>query len=137
MSIQIIGLEGLLDSLDSISEEKITAGLQKACALVEREAKQKISSTNGTGELRRSITSEVNGTEGKVFTPVEYAPYVEYGTGLFAEGGNGRKDVPWHYSDIHGVWHSTSGQHPQPFLRPALLENEEKIVEIVKEELLK
>jgi HK97 gp10 family phage protein len=90
----------------------------------------------GTGELRRSITSKVDEEGGDlvgiVYTPLEYAPYVEYGTGLFAEEG-GRKDVPWHYQDDEGEWHTTSGQHPQPFMRPALNENREQIIRILKE----
>jgi HK97 gp10 family phage protein len=109
----------------------------KACAVVERAAKEK--APKGTGELRRSITSRVdakNGSvEGIIFTPLEYAPYVEFGTGLFAENGNGRKDVPWHYQDDEGNWHTTSGQHPQPFMRPAINENRTKILRILKEGL--
>ena len=93
---------------------KVTEAMKKACALVEGEAKK--NAPKGTGELRRSIESkvEVEGKEviGTIFTPLEYAPYVEYGTGLFAEGGNGRKDVPWNYQDDEGEWHSTSGMHP-------------------------
>ena len=88
------------------------------------------------GALRSSITSKVenrNGhIEGTIFTPLEYAPYVEYGTGLFAESG-GRKDVPWNYQDDKGEWHSTSGQKPQPFMRPAIEDNRNKIIEILGE----
>jgi len=86
--------------------------------------------------LARSITSKVENLEGIVFTPLEYAPYVEYGTGLFAEGG-GRTDVPWRYQDAKGEWHTTSGQNPQPYMRPALNENKERIVKTIKEGLLK
>lgn len=57
---------------------------------------------------------------------------VEYGTGLFAESG-GRKDVPWWYKDDAGEWHKTSGQHPQPYMRPALNESREEIIRILKE----
>ena len=119
---------------DLISERKIESALKKACALLEREAK--IKAPKDTGALRNSITSEVEGTEGVVFTPLEYAPYVEYGTGLFAEEG-GRKDVPWHYQDDIGNWHSTSGQHPQPFIRPALDENREEVLKIIAEGITK
>lgn len=120
------------DLLDSV---ELRSALGRACALVERDAKEK--APKDTGALRRSITSEVgiNGEgqlEGTVFTPLEYAPYVEYGTGLFAEKG-GRKDVPWNYQDDEGNWHSTSGQRPQPFMRPALNENREAILRILKE----
>ena len=61
---------------------------------------------------------------------------VEYGTGLFAESG-GRMDVPWNYQDDEGKWHSTSGQKPQPFMRPALEENKAAIKQILLEELTK
>lgn len=107
--------------------------LGKACALVERSAKQK--APKGNGELRRSITSKVEGEIGVVYTPLEYAPYVEFGTGLFAEEG-GRKDVPWNYKDDEGEWHTTSGMHPQPYMRPALEENREEIKRILKEGIM-
>jgi HK97 gp10 family phage protein len=131
-----VDLEGI-DKLDKLLDmRKIEAAVGKACAVVERAAKEK--APKDTGELRRSITSEVvtnfNEVEGVVFTPLEYAPYVEYGTGLFAESG-GRTDVPWVYQDDKGDWHSTSGQHPQPFMRPALNENREEVMRIIKEAL--
>ena len=126
------GLEELEDKLEALlDEEKVARALGRACALVERSAKEK--APKGVGDLRRSITSKVEGLEGVVFTPQEYAPYVEYGTGLFAEAGDGRKDVPWCYQDDKGKWHSTSGMKPRPFLRPALDENREEIKRILKE----
>lgn len=125
----------IYEKLDEfVNEAAIERALGKACALIERSAKEK--APKDTGALRRSITSKVENDEGIVFTPLEYAPYVEYGTGLFAESGNGRK-TPWSYQDDKGEWHTTSGQHPQPFMRPALEENREKIVEIFKETLTK
>lgn len=136
--IRIEGLEEVLEGLEGvIDEQKLKSALGRACALVERAAKQK--APKGTGELRRSITSKVEGSGsnavGVVFTPLEYAPYVEFGTGLFAENG-GRQDVPWNYQDDEGEWHSTSGMHPQPFMRPALNENREQIKRILREGIL-
>lgn len=130
MSIEIEGLNEILQRLEITDPEKINAALGRACALVERSAKQK--APKDTGELRRSISSKVEDGVGIVFTPLEYAPYVEFGTGLFAESG-GRSDVPWCYQDDEGEWHSTSGQHPQPFMRPALDENKEAIKRIFRE----
>lgn len=133
MAIEFEGLDEILASLDELADaDNLDAALTKACLLVERSAKEK--APKGTGELRRSITSKVEDGVGIVFTPLEYAPYVEYGTGLFAEEG-GRKDVPWHYKDEKGEWHSTSGMKPHPYMRPALNENRDKIVEIIKEGL--
>ena len=134
LNIEVEGLDILDDLIDM---QQIQRAVGKACALVERTAKQK--APKDTGALRRSITSEVeregNEMVGTVFTPLEYAPYVEFGTGLFAESG-GRKDVPWCYQDDKGEWHSTSGQKPQPFMRPALNENREQIKRILKEAIL-
>lgn len=137
MSIEVDGLQEVLRRLEEVADKnKYKQALGRACAVVERTAKEK--APKDSGALRRSIASEVRDSgqdlEGIIFTPLEYAPYVEYGTGLFAESG-GRKDVPWSYQDDEGEWHSTSGMRPQPFMRPALDENREKIIQILKEAL--
>jgi phage gpG-like protein len=96
VSSKVEGLDNVLEALDGLAAtDKLTEALGKACALVERSAKQ--NAPKGNGELRRSITSRIEEDKGIVYTPLEYAPYVEYGTGLFAENGKGRKEVPWVY----------------------------------------
>ena len=129
MEVKITGLTELTQKLDSLLD--INDGMKKCCALVERSAKEKVPVQ--TGELRRSITSKVenNGREitGTIYTPLEYAPYGEDGTGLFAEKGG--RPTPWCYQDDKGEWHTTSGQPPQPYMRPALDENRTTILEIL------
>lgn len=133
--IEFEGLDEVLEEIESLADTgELEATLGKACALVERSAKEL--APKDTGALRRSITSKVEGTEGIVYTPLEYAPYIEYGTGLFAENG-GRADVPWNYKDDKGEWHSTSGIKPQPFMRPALNQNRENIIRLIKEGMTK
>lgn len=134
-NVRIEGLEEVLEAIEDVGDVSLyEKALTKACLLVERTAKQ--TAPKGTGELRNSISHriEIEGDSlvGVVFTPLEYAPYVEFGTGLFAEEG-GRKDVPWHYMDEEGNWHTTSGMHPQPFLRPALNASREEILRILRE----
>lgn len=133
MKLEIENLEEVVRSI--YDENAIERAMKKACAVAERKAKEM--APKDTGALRRSITSKVEreGDDwiGTVFTPLEYAPYIEYGTGLFAENGNGRKDVPWNYQDDEGNWHSTSGMKPQPFMRPALNETREDLIRILKE----
>lgn len=136
MSVELQGLENILARLEELSDPAAyAAAMKKATLLVERSAKQKV--PKGTGELGRSITSDVevdsNEVRGIVYTPLEYAPYIEFGTGLFAEAGDGRKDVPWCYKDDQGEWHSTSGQPPRPFMRPALNENREQIKRLLED----
>lgn len=135
MAFKIEGMSEIAVQIERAADvSKVEKNLKKACTLVERSAKQK--APKGNGELRRSITSKIEEDKGIVYSPLLYAPYVEYGTGLFAENG-GRTDVPWVYQDDEGEWHSTSGMSPQPYLRPALEENREAILAIFKEEILK
>lgn len=135
MAIKVEGLDEVLAALEKAANpDKVVRAMSKACALVERTAKQK--APKDTGALRNSITSDVivegGEVKGVIYTPLEYAPYVEYGTGLFAEEG-GRK-TPWIYEDEKtGEKIFTRGQKPQPFLRPAFNENRDKIIEVLKE----
>ena len=158
LKIEVEGLEAILEEIeDLVDKQDMEQALGRACAVVERAAKEK--APKDTGELRRSITSKVvdkDGVlEGIVFTPLEYAPYVEFGTGLFAEGGNGRKDVPWFipisnefplskaekyhmriFEGSNGQKFAMSfGQKPHPFMRPAINENRTKVMRILKEGL--
>ena len=139
MSIEFDGIERIMQRLeDAASVEELEAAMGKACALVERSAKQ--NAPKGNGDLRRFTKSKIEkdneDIKGIVYNTLEYAPYVEYGTGLFAEE-QGRKDVPWSYQDEKGEWHTTSGMKPQPFLRPALNENRQRIIRLIMEGLIK
>ena len=134
MSIKLENLDAIVKRIEGLADSNnIESSLGKAAAIVEASAKKK--APKGDGSLRNSITSKVDGDKAIVFTPLEYAPYVEYGTGLFAEDG-GRTDVPWNYKDEEGNWHSTSGMKPRPYMRPALNDNRNKIISIIKEGLL-
>lgn len=133
MAANIEGVADVMNVLTELEGLDLTQALGKAGALVERGAKTKC--PKDLGNLARNIQYEVDGNTCTIFNPLEYAPYVEYGTGLFAEQG-GRKDVPWHYQDEKGEWHSTKGQHPQPFLRPAFNEAQDGIVQLLEGELL-
>ncbi|WP_164670965.1 HK97-gp10 family putative phage morphogenesis protein [Virgibacillus doumboii] len=69
------------------------------------------------GNLRDSITfeSSLDGLSVLIRVGAEYAIYVEYGTGIYAENGDGRKE-PWVYwSDKLGRFVYTVGMRAQPF----------------------
>ena len=77
-----------------------------------------------TGELKKSITHETKRQSAHTVQSAtgptkEYGVYVELGTGIHATNGNGR-NTPWRYQDRNGDWHTTIGQRPQPYLRPAV-----------------
>ena len=80
-----------------------------------------------TGQLSLHITYVVSNLTAVIGTNTEYGPYVEFGTGLYAIDGNGRK-TPWIYTDEatgEKIW--TVGQYPQPFLYPAFAENKDYV----------
>ena len=132
--IKFEGLDKIIDKIEDFDDvHAMTRAMQDACNIVESAAKDK--APKDTGALRRSITSKVevigNEIDGIVFTPLEYAAFCEYGTGLYNDSGNGRK-TPWVYMDDKGNYHYTRGQHPQPYMRPALEENKDKIINMIK-----
>ena len=49
----------------------------------------------------------------------KYAKYIEFGTGIFAKGGKGRK-TPWVYKTNTGKFLTTSGAKARPFLAVAM-----------------
>ena len=133
MSAKIDGLDRVIAKLDKLADmDGVRSGMEKACTAVTNAAKKK--APKDTGALRRSIQSEVKGSGkeviGEVFTPLEYAPYVEFGTGVYSEKTGRSK--PWAYKDDDGKWHTTKGMHPQPFMRPALQESKKQIVSHIK-----
>ena len=133
--IKFEGLDKIIDKIEDFDDvREMTSAMQDACNIVESAAKDK--APKDTGALRRSITSKVevtgNSIEGIVYSPLEYAPYQEFGTGLFAENGNGRK-TGWAYEDEKtGETIFTRGNRPHPFLRPAVNENKDKIINMIK-----
>lgn len=89
------------------------------------------------GNLQASMKHEVDGANHAVHigTNVEYGIYQEFGTGIYAENGNGRKGG-WRYQDPKtGEWIETFGNEPQPFLRPAGEDNKGAIKAIFKKVL--
>lgn len=73
------------------------------------------------GALKRSIEIkfDANGLKAEVIVGVEYAVYLEFGSGIYAESGNGRS-TPWVYwSDKLNRYVYTRGIRSQPFFRPA------------------
>ena len=123
-----------------LKKEGGAAGM-KAMLRVERAAKEKITDTTDTGVTRGTISTKVveetDGVSIQCGTNQKSAVYLEYGTGLYAENGQGRTS-PWlweiksnKWANIFGVkvgdmvlWR---GSHPHPFMRPAWDENKDQV----------
>lgn len=91
------------------------------------------------GALKQSLTFALDLAKKTVTigSNLFYSVYVELGTGIFAEKGNGRK-TPWVWKDFNGKWHFTRGMRAanegKGFLRPAVEEHIDELREIAVEE---
>lgn len=139
--VTIIGLDKLLKKLDKIAGNKaVMKGIEKGALRVEASAKENATQSVDTGFLRASIDHKLIPAELKstIGTNVEYAAYVEFGTGVHATKGGGRT-TPWAFEGKDGKWHTTTGQRAQPFLYPALVSNTDKIkadiIEAIRNEI--
>ncbi|EPI05050.1 phage protein, HK97 gp10 family [Enterococcus faecalis 13-SD-W-01] len=116
-------------------EEAGRVGMEKVLRIIRAAAKA--GAPVATGQLRDRIDYAIKTASdeiiGAVGSPEQYAIYVEFGTGEFAENGTGRKGG-WAYKDPSGEWYFTWGQDPQPFLRPAFRQNKETIKKILGQE---
>ena len=105
------------DAVKEAFEVAIMRGLEK-CGLTAEGYAKKLCPV-GNGNLRNSITHQVDTGTQTVYigSDLEYAPYVELGTGKYYPGG---RPTPWVYQDAHGNWHYTHGNRAQPYLKPAV-----------------
>lgn len=113
-------------------EAAVLRALEK-CGLVGEGYAKKLTPVD-TGNLRNSITHVVDESEPAVIigSAVEYAPYVELGTGIYYDGG---RKTSWTYQDAKGNWHMTNGQKAQPFLKPAVADHADTYRSIIESEL--
>ncbi|MCY9513313.1 HK97-gp10 family putative phage morphogenesis protein [Paenibacillus apiarius] len=130
----IKNLDRLLQKLDSLggnSQKALKTGIHQATKLVQGDAKMLAPVRPGGGRLRDSIQGEVEEREGKVVgkvsTNVEYAAYVEFGTG---QRGEASPSPPKSSEDL-SYRQDWAGMPAQPFLFPALKQNEETIRKMI------
>ena len=143
----IKGLDSLLRKLDTLggnSTEVLERGITKAAKRVQRDAK--LLCPVDSGDLRNSIRAETEVQDGvvigKVSTNKEYAPYVEFGTGQRGQSGEAyttdlERGEALKYPGELSYRQDWVGMPAQPFLYPAMKQNEDKIIGDVANELRK
>lgn len=120
-------------NLNSVNDA-LAAGVSKAAMLVQGSAKNK--APVDSGALRQSIRADKAKVQGEnvtatVSTNLEYAPYVEFGTGSRGQSTNTNTEVEVSY---RSDWR---GNKAQPFLWPALRESRNNSIKIIREEVRK
>lgn len=167
MTMAIKGMDRLLRKLESSggnTQQALKIGIQKATKKIQADAKR-LAPAGTSGQLRNSIQATVEERDGTVVgtvsTNLEYAPYIEFGTGPI--GDQAPKDLPaevanqlsyrqdgwWvhesqigdatlqHYNFLleintkQGKFYYSEGQKPQPFLYPAAAQNKDVVLKMV------
>jgi HK97 gp10 family phage protein len=130
-------LDSLIRKLNRLGGDKtpLVRGIKKATIKVQGDAK--LLAPVDTGRLRNSIqaeTKEIGGkVVGRIFTNLEYAPYVEFGTG---QRGEASPSPPKSPDDLY-YRQDWVGMEAQPFMYPAAKQNEKVVPKIVGEEIRK
>ena len=91
----------------------------------------------GTGNLRNRISHKVDKSEPAAYigTNVEYALYLEFGTGRYSSTGGGTPKDKWFYIGDDGKWHIGRPQKPQPFIKPAVADHVQTYKNIINDEM--
>jgi len=145
-SITIKGIDSLIHKLTNISKtEKVKETMNKATLLVHGQAKAlaPVDTGNLAGSIHPKVLVQGNLVIGKVYTNLSYAPFVEFGTGNKGNGTYPNKKLkltyrstPWVYTPDEGeTFYRTEGQVAQPYMYPAIKQNEKKIKAMFKEAL--
>lgn len=128
--------------LKTIANPDLQDAMNQATALVHTQAKALAPVEKGqlAGSIHMQVDKSPSRLQGRVYTNVEYAPYVEFGTGVKGNGtypyaikglGLTYRDKGWVYQDEDtGEWVYTKGQKAQPYLYPALKEKEKIIKQL-------
>lgn len=101
----------------------------------EMESQVKRNTKVKTGKTKASWTHQVDEHNKVVYIGSNYenAIWEEFGTGIYAQNGNGRKDVPWTYQSEDGKWHKTKGKKPRRALQNAFNSMKNRIKKFFEE----
>ena len=127
-----------IDNSDEIlakMKEAMLRALERCGSQAEGYAKDLVHSPGktGTSALRNSITHKVIPDELTAYigSVLEYAAYVELGTGIYYPGG---RQEPWAYQDTDGNWYMTRGQKAKPYMKPAVENHKQTYIDIINDE---
>jgi HK97 gp10 family phage protein len=134
--MNVFGIDKLITELKNYSEKvNIDINNSVKAAALNVESRAKMDCPVDMGTLRASInTRPIKDDEGygyEVFTPLEYAPYVEFGTGTRVSILTGYEEYARQFKGQKSI----VGMNAQPYLIPnfemekmALIENIKKII---------
>lgn len=130
-TITIKNIDRLTKRLNNISDMDLKKVIDKATTRVHSESKTL--APVDTGDLAESIHMKVKktkeGYEGRVYTNLEYAMYVEFGTGIKGDGS-----YPYSIDGLTLTYKKDwAGMVAQPYMYPALKNSEKYIDRLIKD----
>lgn len=123
--------------IEEAIKQACVAWLHEAAGEIQAQTKRGCDKYVDTGKTKNSWQYKVNESEGEAIIGSDYenALWEEFGTGIYASKGNGRKNVPWHYKDAEGKWHATKGKKARHTLQQAFDGNENKLKKSLEQKL--
>lgn len=149
-------------------EDAVSRALERCGTQAEGYAKTYVPTSKSGGgyggTLKNSISHKVDPAQQAVYvgTDMEYAAYVEFGTGAYAKNGGGRpgwwvyvkgskgsgskaRSKTYTFEEAKQVMailrskgldaHMTNGQKPKPYLKPAITEHTQTYRNIIEDEM--
>lgn len=154
-NVEIEGMDNLIKKLEALGgtvvsiRKEMVQNMGDVADMMARKAPTDTEKLKQNIQVKDDSTDTELNVKAGIFaeSAINYAIYQEYGTGIYAENGQGRQ-TPWlwqvksqKWADIFGIevgqsvlWH---GNQPHPFIRPAWDENKDKIEEKLRSALLK
>jgi len=154
-NVEIEGMDTLIKKLEALGgtvlsiRKEMVQNMGDVADMMARKAPTDTEKLKPNIQVKDDSTDTELNVKAGIFaeSAINYAIYQEYGTGIYAENGQGRQ-TPWlwqvksqKWADIFGIevgqsvlWH---GNQPHPFIRPAWDENKDKIEEKLRSALLK
>ena len=154
-NVEIEGMDNLIKKLEALGgtvvsiRKEMFQNMGDVADMMARKAPTDTEKLKPNIQVKDDSTDTELNVKAGIFaeSAINYAIYQEYGTGIYAENGQGRQ-TPWlwqvksqKWADIFGIevgqsvlWH---GNQPHPFIRPAWDENKDKIEEKLRKALLK
>lgn len=130
-TITVKNIDKLTLKLNAMATMELRDTMTKAVTIVHGQAKSlaPVDTGNLAGSIRMKVKLKKDTLEGRVYTNTQYAPYVEFGTGV---KGNG--SYPYDIDGLQLAYHeSWGGMKAQPYMYPALKQNEKVIKDLFKQ----
>lgn len=144
----IKNIDKLIKKFDDIEKIDLTQTIGRAAIIVQKKAKAlcPVAEYMG-GTLKGSIfiDAQKKGKTyiGRIYTNMEYAPYVEFGTGKTGDGTYPYdidktlvyKQDKWLVNIPNVGVRYTAGQVAQPFMYPAIIQSKEQVFKFVNDDV--